>query len=274
MSAFSPPPPHAPFRRTAVSCNLITQRALPRRLAERVAISRSVVIFADYLSDLAVLDALTDITTSPHPTVSVTLAVLGVAGGVLAADLLTGLAALTVATLPTGLFDLFGRDNVPRIIVTTNENENHHENHHELEHGRDTVPRKHASGVVTEVRTRTAVEEVTSVRVITSKGDIFERLLNSCFVTTPPLTIFTGWAADASGDYAVFAEAFFVTVLSLSALAPILRAGGNDCELIAKFRTWGLLKRHDVGWCQVCGVWDSFLDWGFRRKSNAARRPP
>lgn len=194
-----------------------------RRLAERLALARGVVIFADYLADLIVLDLSSDMVTTPS-IISIPAALAGLGVGVVIADGVTGVAAwLSVKYAPRGLFACLPDDPEP-----------------------PGPPRRfHCADVP-----------------LLAEPDVFYQLLNSCFLTTPILSVAVSWSSSISGPAAIFGQGIAVSSLALTALAPLLRPAPTrpDAPLVAFLRHAGFLKRHpDSGWAQICGITDPVL---------------
>lgn len=194
-----------------------------RGLAERLALARGVVIFADYLADLIVLDLLSDIAATPS-VMAIPAALAGLCVGVVVADGATGVAAwLSAKYAPRGLFACL--PDIPE----------------------PTGPPRH-------FRCADAP--------LLAEPDVFYQLLNSCFLTTPLLSVAVSWSASISGPAAIFGQGIAVASLALTALAPLLRPAPArpDAPLIAFLRYARFLKSHpDSGWAQICGITDPIL---------------
>lgn len=157
--------------------------------------TRGIVIFADYLSDLVVLDTVSEIIQTPNIELALLHCLLGVVTGIYVADVVTGLANWASMHYIPHQFRVFP---------------------HEV-----------------------------------STGDIFDALVNGCFVMTPSLTLLSCWVETSHSANDILPEAFLVTSLSLCALSPLLGRPGF-CEGLNVLRDWGVLRGGE-GYCRVFG---------------------
>lgn len=235
-----------------------------------VALSRGIVIFADYLADLLVLDLVQDGLRHPCPPLAVAAIAAGAASGIAAGDALTGIAAwLSTRYFPSGFFNFFPTS------LTQKSNSNQ----------------------------KRDAQKVTNTNI---SSDIFVQLQNSCFLCTPALTVATSIAHEGaelsmsvlpaaeiastavsvstSGTttsmttamvtammidsmetltVTLYLQTTIAVTLSLCALAPILRPSPSrpDTAVIRLLRSARLLKQHgDHGWAQTSGVADTVLN--------------
>lgn len=235
-----------------------------------VALSRGIVIFADYLADLLVLDLVQDGLRHPCPPLAIAAIAAGVVSGIAVGDTLTGIAAwVSKCYFPSGFFNFFPTS----LPIKSN------------------TKQKRGSRKVTHIN---------------NSSDIFVQLQNSCFLCTPALTVATSVAHEGaelsmsvlptaeiastavgvstSGTTTTVTTAMMTTMmidsmemltitlylqtaiavtLSLCALAPILRPSPSrpDTAVIRLLRNARLLKQHeDRGWAQTSGVADAVLN--------------
>lgn len=234
-----------------------------------VALSRGIVIFADYLADLLVLDLVQDGLRHPCPPLAIAAIAAGAVSGIAAGDALTGIAAwLSKCYFPSGFFNFFPT----------------------------SLPIKSNTKQKSESR---------KVIHINNSSDIFVQLQNSCFLCTPALTVATSVAHEGaelsmsvlptaeiastaigvstSGattatttvmttmmidsmemlTITLYLQTAIAVTLSLCALAPILRPSPSrpDTAVIRLLRNARLLKQHeDHGWAQTSGVADAVLN--------------
>lgn len=302
--------------------------------AQRIAITRSIVIFADYLSDLVVLNIFNDILIDPAPQFAILAAFLGASTGFLAADLLSGISAwIQYAYFNPG--DFFILPTSSSIYISNDTNQRNHLTSHNVTtlstnhvHTRKnlststcydhnltsskkpirkrprstshfitnnhSIPTTHTS-LPTTIAVITPTEQSSSsfqqnehslqttqqqkqiqqnyheenifhnpVNEQIHNEDIFDRLVNSCAVCTPALTIVASWVQSVNGCPYIFVESLLVTMLSLAAITPLLRNSHEPaCVVVKTLRHFGLLKRiDDPGWCQINGIGDQLLKEG------------
>lgn len=265
------------------------------QLAERLAATRGVVIFADYLSDLAVLDLFSDLRGHPAPPAALLALLVGLVTGVAVADLMSGIAAwVSHRYIPPGTFQLFRESpvlDVPVVITTVSLSTVSHPPRPSpspslsspsiptsppLPTTTSLLPSIPPPQTARRACAAVNVEPESTSRVLVlpapptsteiarhaslPKCDVFSALVNSCFVCTPPLTIVASWAVSA---HTIGLESMAVSALSLCALAPLLRAQSNwkDARVVAVLRKLRVLKPKDAnGWTQICGVMDPVLD--------------
>lgn len=236
-----------------------------------VALSRGIVIFADYLADLLVLDLVQDGLRHPCPPLAIAAIAAGIVSGIAAGDALTGVAAwISTRFFPSGFFNFLPTSLTQRRNV---------------------------------VKTSQETQQLSRAH---NTSDIFVQLQNSCFLCTPALTVATSVAhegaelsmsalstAEMSSAAAtvstsgtatsmttammtsmmidsmetltitLYVQTTIAVTLSLCALAPILRPSPSrpDTAVIRLLRSARLLKQHgDRGWAQTSGVADAILN--------------
>lgn len=289
-AAFSPPPVVIATAPRARVCPDVCRRRDGRRA--RVVLGRGIVIFADYLSDLVVLDIAGDANTLGG--VGLGCVVAGAVAGFLLTDFVSAVwgwvAWYYFAPGADARFCIFGGVGAP--------GKAHRTDCSALRaHGGlpDSIPTGSSSDFVVARASEEgdggggasstvvpvavpnflavvdvelmpeASESAARMHQEPLKRDFLLPLVDSCALVTLPLTMLSGWATSpaANTPLAVFFETALVMSLSLAALSPLAAADAPTatCGVVRALRFLRVLKPQSApGWSQLCGIWDEPLE--------------
>lgn len=284
--AASPPRPPPPAAKAPPSVNslhialrrlLVGREALRREAAllaarprprAHTALTRAIVIFADFLADISAFDVAADILRHPAPAVPLSAAVAGLTAALLAADLLSAVAHWAATRyFPPPAFDFL--PHTPPTPADPADPGSAQGPSSEIEHAAlSSFSMLHlAFQRAVAARNGTEAPDLPSLPLPEAvpdqppQKDVFDLLVNSCALSTPMLVVLAGWAASVDGANAVFSETFCLFTISFSSFVPLIRSGHDDiAPPLQVLKSLGLLKKRGApGWCQLSGFWDRTL---------------